>query len=462
MSKDISSFQGSLPDSEDAFHIAHDGQLLLTNFDVNVSVLKPQHKQIITAKLVPFLLSATKALGPGEYKLRCVGLASATGSFEGNAQLSDLRALNSANFAISVFRAQLPTNPHVAACKLVADPKPTADTAARQDVIHRHIKAHDIERKQAPFRAALFPLSAAKIHPKGSAVFHIREIYLFKFKSKSEPLPAALQRIKQAVESKAVLIFFAKRIGKIKILVESLEAFSKLVTTALGPEGKLALIVINFMIPEEIDSCYEIKNSENNHALYRMNSNGNKLNSGILDLLELMSESIATMKGVVKALKVAVGVPAKADKSIQFIEKFITDFHREAVELAKTFGPGFGEFVEIFLTMAENGVSSKAMLAPASPFVPFVFHDRSADHQVGQLALPARRNVFGVGFNEVVDLEFGGPVPNNFTDFEAQAKYKRIIVDLLEIETNPRGLFFLLKANYAFDLVVGPTNVVTD
>ena len=73
---------------------------MLINFDVNVSALKPQHGEIIKEKLIPFLLAATKFLGPGDYKLRCIGLASATGSFDVNAQLSDARALNSANFSL--------------------------------------------------------------------------------------------------------------------------------------------------------------------------------------------------------------------------------------------------------------------------------------------------------------------------------------------------------------------------
>jgi hypothetical protein len=462
MSKDFSSYLGSLPDSEDEYHVAANGTLRLINFEVNVSALRPQHKQIITGKLVPFLLSGTKSLGPGNYDLRCVGMASATGGFDRNAILSDERAFNAATFAIKQYEAEAAGNPHVATCKLKPVTKPTADTAARQDVIERNIPPRDVERRQAAFRAAQFFLSAVKKHPKGSAIFQIREIYLFKFKSKQEPLPKVLEHIKTVIESKSFLSFFARRIGKLKAVLDRIELFSKTLENALGPEGKLALIILKFMVPEELDSCYEVKNSENNHALYRMNGMGNKMNSGVMDLLGLVAESIAAMKGVVKALKTVLGVPGKFDKTIQTIEKYVTDLHKDAVELARTFGPGFAEVVDVMLTMAENGVTSKAMFAPASPWTAFMFHDRTAKHHVAQLGGPARRNVFGALFNEVVDIEFGGPVPNNWRDYQAAAKYRRLIVDLLEVETVAHGTFFLLKGNYGSDLIVGPTDIVKD
>ena len=347
-------------------------------------------------------------------------------------------------------------------CHLVSKPKPLADTLAQEDVKLRHIAKQDIENKQNAFRAASFLLSAGKKHPPGSEIFQIREIYLFKFTSKEEPLPKALERLKQAMDSQKFVLFFAKRFSRLKPLIERLEAFLKLVTNALGLEGKIAIIMIKFMIPEQIDACYEIKNSESVHGLYWFNGSGNKLSSGVLDLLGLMAESIAAMKGVVKALKTIAGLPKSAQTAILTIEKFITDFHADAVDFAKTFGPGFADLVDTLLTIMENGVITKAMLAPSSEFVAFKFHDGTAKHKVAELAGPARRNVIGAGFKEVVDIEFGGFVPNNFRDFQAEAKIKRLVLELLEVETVKRGSFTLLKGNYGFDLIVGPTDVVRD
>jgi hypothetical protein len=222
-------------------------------------------------------------------------------------------------------------NPHVVDCKLKPDPKAAADTAARQDVFDRKLAYKDIENKQAHYRAAQFILSAAKHHPKGSEIFQIREIYLFKFKSKEEPLPAALEHIKKVVESKSLIMKMAKRIEKLKPLVEKIELFSKTLDNALGPEGKLAMIMIKFMVPQELDSCYEIKNSEHVHAQYRMNGTGHKKSFGLTDVLDIVSESIAATKWVIKAIKTVLGAPTKLDKAIQFLEKFYRDLHKEPV-----------------------------------------------------------------------------------------------------------------------------------
>ncbi|HEU4927752.1 MAG TPA: hypothetical protein VFT24_11910, partial [Vicinamibacterales bacterium] len=251
-------------------------------------------------------------------------------------------------------------------------------------------------------------------------------------------------------------------IKRVRVILERIEAFTKLVETALGPEGKLAMIILTFMVPEEIDACYEVKNTESNHGLYRFNGTGNRVSAGLLDLLGLVSEAIEAMKGVVKALKTVLGLPKGAEKAIQFIEKFIKDLHADTVEVARSFGPGMADVVDVMLTMMENGVTTKAMFAPASGFVKFKFHDGSAKHGVAELEGPARQTVFGLVFNQVVDIEFGGFVPNNFRDFQAEAKIQRSIVDLFEVQAVGLGRFILLKGNYGNDVVVGPTDIVKD
>jgi hypothetical protein len=465
MAKEFSEWEGSLPESEDAYHVAGDGYLRLINFGVNHPELQPQHKPIIETKLIPFMLSATKSLGPGEYHLRCRGTASATGTFDNNARLSDGRAMNAANYAKEAFEKQASKYPHVASCKIIVGIKDViagADGDAEDDVRHRHLAPQEIEAKQAHFRSAQFFLNARKLHGKGAAIFQIRELYLFNFKSKAEPLPEALQRIQQAIAAAPVLKFFLSRTPLIKGILAKISDFSTTVSNALGPEGKIAIIMIKFMIPDEIDACYEIKNSENNHALYRFNGTGNKTSTGILDILSLLAEAVSAMKGAVKAISTIAGLPGKADKSVQFIEKYITDLHKDAVDFARTFGPGFATMVDQFLTLTENGVTAKALFAPASGWVPFMWHDRSAKHLLTDPdGKSARQNTFGAAFNQVVDIEFGGPVPNNWSDWQAEAKIKRNIVDLLAIET-AGGSFYLLKANYLMDLTVGPTEIVKD
>jgi hypothetical protein len=109
MAKDFTEFSGSLPETQDRFHIAEGGTLRLIDFVVaDPNLRKPEHELIIQQKLIPFLLAATDALGPGNYILRCKGFGSATGSFDLNDKLSEARAKNAATFAIRAFEAQAP------------------------------------------------------------------------------------------------------------------------------------------------------------------------------------------------------------------------------------------------------------------------------------------------------------------------------------------------------------------
>jgi hypothetical protein len=453
MSKEFSEYEGSLPESEDAFHVAVEGTLRLINFKVGHSELREQHKTIITNKLVPFLVAATKALGPGDYNLRCAGFGSASGTFDLNDELSKGRAEASAGFAISELAKKAGDNPHLAHCRLKPEEIPRGKIDASIDAVNRHLSIPAVDKYQAHYRAAQFFLSAGKSYPPGSEIFQIREIYLFKFSSKSEPLPKALEWLKKLWDSKGVIRFLFKGLD---VLLKDIEA-------ALGPEGKLAMIMVTWMVPDDLDACYEVKNIENVHALYRFFGSGHNINFDILDALKAIDFFEITSKiiAILKVVKTVIGLPGKADKVVQFIEKFQKDFHKKAVDLAREkVGSRFAEFVDVYLTMSENGVTAKAMLAPASDFVPFKFHDLSAEHQVSQLAGPARRNVFALAFNQVVDIEFGGPVANNWIDYQAEAKIKSFVTDALAIGTSDLGAFELLRGDYGFDVVVGPTNVI--
>ncbi|BBU32157.1 hypothetical protein BTHE68_58910 (plasmid) [Burkholderia sp. THE68] len=463
MAKNFTDFSGSLPDSQDAYHIAGDGIFKLINFAVGVGELREEHKRLIEAKLVPFLLAATKALGPGDWHLLCVGMASASGSFSMNEQLSDRRAKSALRHAIDAFNSHSATEPHVKNCTLFGNPHGDGKIEASIDAVEHHIKSYEIDRKQARYRAALFILGARKEHPKGSSTFQIREIYLFNFKTKEEPLPVVLKRLKQFYDSNSVLLLIGKRFRALAPLIEKFSLFMTNIDKALGPEGVVAKMMIKFMIPEETDACYEIKNSEGNHALYRFNGLGHKLEIGIMTLLEFVSEAIAAMKGVIKVLGVISKVPGSADKAVQSIESIMHDFHTQAVLVARQVGDNFAELVDIILTMTENGVTAKAAFAPSSLWCPFRFHDGSANHQVVEPNhRSAQRNVFGAVSHQVVNLDFDGGVTNDWRNFNAEVKITRVIPNVLDIETAKSGFLYLLKGNYPFDTVVGPTNIVID
>ena len=462
MTKNIAEFQGSLADSEDNFHVVVDGSLRLINFEVNRAELRSQHKTIIEQKLVDFLVKATKALGPGQYLLRCKGFCSATGSFPYNEALSQNRANNALNYAIDLYNKRKVADSGLVNRTIIGQPIADGKIDAAIDQINRHVAHVDLERKQAAFRAVQYGLSAGRALPKGSDIFQIREIFLFKFSSKEEPLPDVLKKIQQAIDNQGTIFKILKASAALKPMIETIEKFLKQVDTALGPEGKAVKIIVKWMVPAEIDSCYEVKNWMEVHALYRFNGSGHSFDFGIMDFVGLIGEVVGAMKGVIKVISAILKIPGQAEKTIAFIEKYVRDFHNYMVQLATGVGPVFAELVDQMLTAAENGVTIRAAVLPSSEFVKFKFHDNSAKHLVTELGgKSARRNVVGIPFKQIEDLQFGGPVPNNWIDFQAQAKIPMITPNFINFETTD-GSFYMLKGDYMSDLKVGPTNVVTD
>jgi hypothetical protein len=136
------------------------------------------------------------------------------------------------------------------------------------------------------------------------------------------------------------------------------------------------------------------------------------------------------------------------------------------VDLANDIDPQWGILVDRLLSVAENNVSIEAAVVPASEFFDYQYHDRSPNHHVSEHGgLGARRNVFGILFHQVDDIEFGGPVPNNFQDFQAEVKIKMLTPSLLDFGNaggTAGGSFILLLSDYFNDLDVGPTNVIKD
>jgi hypothetical protein len=460
---DIVVYSGSFPDSEDEYHVADGmaGVVRLINFGVDSAIVLVQHKHVVDKIVTPFLIQATEFLGPGTYDLRCIGLCSATGSFAHNHGLSYSRATAALEYTINSYNSQKLAIPAIARCLINPKPIPDGKIEASIDQVKRHIAYYDLERKQAHYRAVQFYLSAGREEPTDSTIFQIRSINLFKFESKSEPLPAVLKDIETVAKKLPTIEWILKRAGKILPLVAKLMDFVELVGKALGWEGQLAMIMIQWSIPKDIDACYEMKNWLSVHALYRFNGSGHQFDFGILDFLGLIGEVVATVKGTIAVLKKIHNLPKQLESVVDQAEKFIPEFHQKAVEFANDIDSEFGQLVDSLLTAAENNVSVDAALLPSSKFFPYQHHDRKASHVVTEYdGKRARRNVFGVPTRQVDDVEFGGAVPNNWQDFQAEAKIVMLTPNFVNFETSD-GSLVLLKGNYMTDLEVGPLKVVT-
>src|SRR4051812_25030627 len=102
MSKDFGFFKEELPKTHDKYHAVFGGNLFIF-FEVNKSTVLPPHDNIIKEKVVNFLVKAIRALGPDEYNLSVLGMASGSGPRDFNRDLAGQRAYNSAMCAIRHF-----------------------------------------------------------------------------------------------------------------------------------------------------------------------------------------------------------------------------------------------------------------------------------------------------------------------------------------------------------------------
>ncbi len=162
MSKELSFFRGDLPGSHDKYHYAIYGQLYLL-FDTNQSTILPGHEKIIREKVLDFLIRAVRALGPDpDYRLKVLGMTSASGNAEYNAQLAGKRAYNSAMSAIRMFEKAQKTDPSIQGSTINPAIEVLAEKYSKQDAQLMHLKSGaQIEKEQGFFRSAVFAFKGA-------------------------------------------------------------------------------------------------------------------------------------------------------------------------------------------------------------------------------------------------------------------------------------------------------------
>lgn len=120
--------------------------------------------------------------------------------------------------------------------------------------------------------------------------------------------------------------------------------------------------------------------------------------------------------------------------------------------------------IRAFFELAKQGKLQQSLFAPTSAWSPFQFYDHSPDHNVTLLAGAAKRDSAEAVFRSVVDLEFAGAVPNNWTSYNATAFLNTVSGrnSLLGGMANSSGNFILMRAAYFSDLISGPLNPITD
>ena len=451
MSNSLQYFTEELRYETGKYHHVEKGNVYVVNFTPNSSTLLSAHKAVIDRLIVPFLVKATKHLGPAEYSLNVLGSASATGTAEHNYELGAQRAYNAALYAIRGFDEIKRHDAELAGMTIY----PTAGTIGSEK--SKPIAAHwgwatrdQIEKNQAFFRGAVFKFKADIQHPPNANIYFIREIYYFKFKKVSEEAPALIKKIEEWLSNPIIKGIVDIGFGKlIKPLLE-----------ALGAAGKAATHLITYTIPSKVDYCFEVKDYRDRHALYRYTGVEHKDSLGLSTLLSLISGLSALIKYLVTLAKGIASVQKIADALEKLPDELI---NKIAEQIEKIASKKYADLFRSLVDKLRNNSIQDFLAVPASPWSPFRFYDESPEHDVALLQGAAKRTSVDAGFHSAVHLDFGGHPPNSWTQYMAHA----IIISDFSLTKgifgfgSSTGSFILVQGPYYGDIAIGSGAVVT-
>ncbi len=454
MSKSFQGYGEELPDETTKYHmVRRPGDVYLTNFKVDKDQLLPQHIAVIDNLILPFIIRAIKRLGPGTYALHVLGSASATGLAKDNLDLSKRRAENAAEETVYRFGVKQEHDESLQGAVLIpAPPEAIGDTLSKPaaKLLHLDTKAK-IEKNQSFFRSVLFKFKAGLEHPSSAAIFSIRDIFIFKFKTIEEPMPKVLRDIERVLNNPVIKFFMGKAIDRV------LKPFF----TAIGPSATIIQHLVKFVIPHKADYCFEVKDYRNQHALYRYSAIEHSDKLGIVELLSFISK----LHGILKVLHKVAKTVESVSKNLETFEKMTEQEIDKALDkMQVVIGDVIADQIKKFIGELKSGNLLSTLSVSSSKWANFKFHDQSPNHNVEKLSGPAKRHAVDFAMYSVVDLDFGGPVPNNWTAYNASAHFKSgfSLKSGIYGVAPSLGSFILLKGPFGGDFPIGPSNVVTD
>jgi hypothetical protein len=457
-SKDIQ-YSESMPEETSRYLIVLPHAVFFC-FDTDQYTLLPKHTNFIEHTMVPFIGRALKRLGPGSYDLMIHGSASATGPTDHNFELGARRATNVADYTIQQFEKQKKSDPSLVPFTLNPNILNHGDEDSDADPSlpgARKMGNSQVEKVQALYRCAMFPFRAEQTNK--SSIFQIREIYYFKFTKIEEDLPTILREIDDFLDKPVPGFVFGQLKDRILAPVKE----------ALGSVGFLANHMIGYMIPKTVDYCYEIKDSLNDHALYRFHGSEHKDDFSAFDVISFATKLMGAIKAletISKGTGLAANVAQKIYGAADGLNKITDDLINLVYPyLEKTLGTETARQVKQLVISLRGGSRTlfSSLTIPASPFTPFRYHDRQADHDVKQLDKPARRNLFGAAYNTVVDLSFGGSASYTSIAWMAEAH----IVSGFSIRNSlaawgvSDGMLIPIKLGYLKDVAPGFADPIT-
>jgi hypothetical protein len=413
----------TLPDEEGKNWAVEGGNLYCFNFAVNSDQPLSEHYEQAREKVVKFCYRAIKKLGnpPGSmWTLTVIGEASATGSKTKNNDLARRRALMLAEYAVAEFdvywqdkeRNSLGPDYATPAPRLVPAYVILGDKVARTDPTFQHgIPASRVDDRQGEFRKVSFVFKAGR--PSDALPIRtgqIRKVAGAEFVKKTTSLET-LTDVGGAFFSLFSTVM--KRFGE-SLLLDRIE----LVLKELGPLTTLGKHLVTFSVPSRVITGYQLRDGNRAPVVMKFEGTQHADSWDAMEFLEMIAvfDELIKVLGYLKPAKDA----QKALANMALMTQTKSLLIRYTVELIRAV---FGEDASRSWAVILNNFDAfqKGTVVAASKWGTFTYHRRAPDKRVQELGGIAKRFIAGSLWSAHETLQFGGPVANNWTEFNAQA-----------------------------------------
>lgn len=423
-------------------------------FKVNGADIVQGHREMIRTYVIPFLIRAVDDVGKqmgkklvGAVDIKLLGTASKTGTAEYNLALGKKRADNMTRELLLAFNEARAREPILHGLDArVTSSSAGSEHAQKDGSIRPGASRAEIEQKQFDERAVTFYFrwTVSDYTPQRvSSIYQIRELYLMKFERKKEPLDQAIDTI-FAWKKKLLDNPFVKRIPQVKAVLDAIDSVkSAILQTLVGPLASVATQVVSILIPRSIDLAYEVKNSLNDHALYRFSGVEHNFGMGLMEVL-------AFLKGL-RVIAVALA-GHKVMKQIYDVIMQLTDQMLDSIKplLVAMIGQAQADALISTIKDGRDDLRSEFTIA-TSGWTPFQFVKPADPPAIYELSGDAHRSRNSVGFTRI-DLDFGGFFRDTGT-YRAKAKIVlfSLITQPLIGTSDAKGQMLLLERNYQRD-----------
>ncbi len=379
------------------FHVWANDRILLTNFDVGKSDVKPEHERFIAGVYMPWLIKQVDALADPNFKTltyHVFGFASATGKSARNQALSEARAASVGALLRRAFDAAKTKSAFARALTLQFDIKGEGDRAARE-ALNSALKAANLRREQVAdatvetlqygSRAAMFSTVIRPNRGEEYLTYHARQVYVLKMKKKKVPanrLEAEIEEIERewnAVVPKEVTALIGLTFDLIK------QGVKEAVKEVLSDVPLLFLIedLLEFLWVSDIGLCFQFRDHRGQIATYDYFGSENKQSYGLLKVfsrLVSLLKTIAMFSTKVEAwLKAAKRFDklSKMAKNLENMRKIATKVLENMTGKDSAVRKLLGdELVDLVVQSALGaGPGTDDATAPVSEWSPFRFRD---------------------------------------------------------------------------------------